>query len=55
MNGDKQNNDEMKIDVNELYKEETFTDRRVGMVRRLLPVRPDGSPDGSRAPRWTCR
>lgn len=36
------------MDVTELYREETFTDRRIGTVRRLTPVRPDGSDDGAR-------
>jgi len=27
---------------------ETFTDRRVGTIRRLTPVAADGGPDGSR-------
>jgi len=36
------------MDVTQLYLEETFTDRRVGTVRRLTPVTADGSPDASR-------
>jgi len=31
-----------------LYREETFTDQRVGTVRRMSPVKPDGSDDPSR-------
>jgi len=36
------------MDVTQLYLEETFTDRRVGTVRRLTPVTADGSPDATR-------
>jgi hypothetical protein len=31
-----------------LYREDVFTDQRVGTVRRMTPVRPDGSDDPSR-------
>lgn len=31
-----------------LYREDIFTDQRVGTVRRLTPVRPDGSDDSAR-------
>ena len=31
-----------------LFQEETFTDLRVCTLKRLLPVKPDGSPDKSR-------
>jgi len=34
--------------ADELYLEETFTDRRVGTIRRLTPVDGDGNPDASR-------
>ncbi|MGA2187803.1 MAG: hypothetical protein ABSH33_04695 [Steroidobacteraceae bacterium] len=37
------------MDATQLYREETFTDRRVGTIRRLTPVLPDGSPDAARA------
>lgn len=39
---------EIKIDTASLYREEVFTDRRAGTVRRMVPVLPDGSPDASR-------
>lgn len=39
---------EMRVDVSNLYQEEVFTDQRVASIRRLNPVKPDGSPDGSR-------
>lgn len=39
---------EPRMDAANLYHEEVFTDRRVGTVRRLTPVKPDGSPDDKR-------
>ena len=32
---------EFKLETNDLYTEETFTDRRVGSIRRLQPVTAD--------------
>ncbi|HUG77853.1 MAG TPA: hypothetical protein VML57_10250 [Burkholderiales bacterium] len=40
---------EIKIDPAALYQEEVFTDRRVGTIRRLTPVKKDGSRDSARA------
>ena len=39
---------EFKLDANDLYTEEVFTDRRVGSIRRLQPVSADGQPDAGR-------
>ncbi len=39
---------ELKMDATSLYREETFTDRRIGLIRVLTPVRADGSTDTSR-------
>jgi hypothetical protein len=36
------------MDSTQLYLEETFTDRKVGTIRRLTPVAADGSPDAAR-------
>ena len=38
----------IKMDPNNLYREETFTDGKVGAIRRMLPVKLDGTDDGSR-------
>ena len=38
----------IEMDRAHLYKEESFTDRRVGNLQRLSPVKSDGSPDDSR-------
>jgi len=40
---------EIKLDLNSLYREEVFTDRKAGTLRRLIPIRSDGSTDSSRA------
>ncbi len=39
---------ELKLDLDKLYLEEIFTDRRIGTIRRLSPVARDGKPDASR-------
>lgn len=36
------------IDRSNLYKEESFTDLKTGNIRRLIPVKPDGSEDKTR-------
>lgn len=37
------------MDAAALYLEEVFTDRRVGVIKRLSPVTAEGTPDASRA------
>jgi hypothetical protein len=39
---------DVRIDPAGLYREELFTDRRAGTIRRLTPVTLDGSVDGAR-------
>ena len=39
---------EIKLDVTQLYREEMFTDRKAGTLRRLTPVLADGNTDASR-------
>jgi len=39
---------ELKLDPASLYLEEVFTDRRIGTIRRLTPVKGDGSRDPKR-------
>lgn len=41
---------ELEVDEHNLYREETFTDLKVASIRRLEPVKPDGSPDAGRRP-----
>jgi hypothetical protein len=37
-----------RMDPANLYREDIFTDRKVGTIRRLTPVKTDGSPDAAR-------
>lgn len=39
---------EIRLDATQLYREEIFTDRKAGTLRRLVPVKSDGSDDSSR-------
>nr|WP_298726953.1 hypothetical protein [uncultured Steroidobacter sp.] len=41
-------NQDPQMDAEGLYQEDNFTDRKVGAIRRLSPVRADGSADPSR-------
>ena len=41
---------DLKLDGNNLYKEESFTDLKTGAVRKLSPVKEDGSKDETREP-----
>lgn len=38
-----------KMDPTSLYREEVFTDRKVGMIRVMYPVKADGAVDGARS------
>ena len=40
------------VDKANLYREESFTDLKVGSIKRLTPVRPDGSEDKTRKKRF---
>src|SRR5487761_1917254 len=41
---------EAVMDATSLYREETYTDRKIGTLRVLTPVKSDGSPDTARPP-----
>jgi hypothetical protein len=45
---DQQQLPEIKLDATQLYREEIFTDRKAGTLRRLVPVLADGNTDSSR-------
>jgi len=49
MAGEQQQLPEIRLDPKDLYREEIFTDRKAGTLRRLVPVKSDGSEDSSRA------
>lgn len=36
------------MDPNSLFREEQFTDQKMGSIRKLIPVKADGSDDGDR-------
>ncbi len=38
----------MPMNADEMYREETFSDQRTGTIRRLTPVKADGSDDATR-------
>jgi uncharacterized protein YecA (UPF0149 family) len=40
---------DVQLDAADLYREEIFTDRKAGTLRRLTPVTQDGSTDAARA------
>jgi len=40
---------DIQVDRESLYREELYTDRKAGTIRRLLPVTADGAPDATRA------
>lgn len=47
---DQQNTIDFTVDRNNLYREESFTDVKVAAIRRLTPVKSDGSNDDGRDP-----
>ena len=40
---------DITMDGTNLYREETFTDRKVGTVQRLTPITAEGKPDAARS------
>ena len=47
---EQQSLNDIKVDVANLYREESYTDLKVASIRRLNPIKSDGSPDESRRP-----
>ena len=45
---------EVQLDAAQLYREETFTDLKAGSIRKLVPVKADGSDDEAREPVFTA-
>lgn len=39
---------DFRLDPENLYREESYTDLKAGAIRRLIPIRPDGAPDEAR-------
>ena len=48
MTDESQNSVDFRVDRSNLYREESFTDMKTGIIKRLTPVKPDGSDDKSR-------
>ncbi len=44
---------DIKLDPTQLYREEVYTDRRAGTLRRLVPVTAHGADDPSRPVLWS--
>ena len=45
--------DQLQMNIEELYREETYTDLRMGTLRHLVPVKIDGTVDDTRTARFT--
>ncbi len=41
---------DVKMDTANLYREESYTDLKTGGIRKLVPIKTDGSEDSSREP-----
>ena len=44
--------DQMKVDTDNLYKEESITDSRAATIKHLIPINLDGTVDNSRTHRF---
>jgi hypothetical protein len=44
--------EDIRMQADELYREEVFTDRRVGTIQRLVPVKQNGDEDPDRPVRY---
>ena len=45
---------EIQMDAANLYREESYTDLKAGSLRKLVPVKADGSEDPAREPVYTA-
>ena len=48
-----QNGKDIQMDAANLYREESYTDLKAGSLRKLVPVKADGTDDPARAPIYT--
>jgi len=48
INEEESGKQKVKVNLQNLYLEEVFTDLRVANIRRLTPVKPNGEPDKTR-------
>lgn len=47
--------EDVHLDTNNLYREETITDLQTGMIKILHPVKADGNPDETRTAKFVCQ
>ena len=45
---------DIQIDAANLYREETYTDLKAGSIRKMVPIKVDGSDDPDREPMFTA-
>lgn len=45
--------EDIEVDLNNLYRDELITDRKVAQLRRMIPITIDGTDDHSRAVLYT--
>jgi hypothetical protein len=45
--------DNIEVDLNNLYRDEMITDRKVAQLRRMIPITATGADDPSRKTRYT--
>lgn len=44
---------DVRMDASDLWREEIITDRKIGTIRMMVPIRSDGSPDASRQTQYS--
>jgi len=49
MSDPRSSTEQINFDADDLYREEVYTDRKVGTIRQLVPVKVDGSADSARS------
>ena len=55
MSAQKMSLDDLQVDANNLYREEIITDLKAATLRRMIPVKSDGSDDESRPVLYTAQ
>lgn len=55
MNTNARNLGDVRMDINNLYREETITDLRTGTIKVLYPLQSNGQPDDTRSPMFICQ
>ena len=48
--GEREQHIDFTVDKNNLYREESLTDLKVASIRKLIPIKSDGTEDKSRTP-----